>query len=154
MAQDAPPVGPRRCGANGYVLRPENEGEFSNLDAGDLDMNETSVPKLALVPSKIAADALEGGYMPWEVHDALVDFEDGKGDDVKRLLKPCKNWALAAALRGDQGAKTSKLVYVLTPIAGAPAQLMRDMKARLNGTLGMHIQKKTEEDHRPSQNRT
>ena len=125
-----------------FYDQPENEGEFCSLDAGELEMNETTVPKLALVPSKIAADALEVGYMPWEVHDALVDFENGKGDDVKRLLKPCKNWALVAALRGDQGAETSKMTYALAPIAGAPAQLMRDMRARLNGTLGMHVQKR------------
>ena len=61
-----------------FYDQPENEGEFCSLNAGELEMNETAVPKLALVPSKIAADALEVGYTPWEVHDALVDFKDGK----------------------------------------------------------------------------
>ena len=45
-------------------------------------------------------------------------------------------------LRGDQGAETRKMAYILTPISGAPAQLVRDMKARLNDTLGMHLQEK------------
>ena len=66
----------------------------------------------------------------------MLDFEDGKGDDPERLLKPCKNWAL------DQGAETRKMAYVLTQIAGAPAQMMHDMRARLNDTQGMHVQKK------------
>ena len=39
-----------------------------------------------------------------------------------------QKWALAAALRGDQCAETSKMAYILTPIVGAPAQLMRDMR--------------------------
>ena len=78
-------------------------------------------------------------------HWALVDFEDNKSEEVKKLLKPsCKDWALAlaTALRGDQGAKTSKMAYILTPISGTPAQLERNMKARLNGTLGMPVQEK------------
>jgi hypothetical protein len=87
---------------------PENEGEFCKLDGGELEIDETSVPKFALVPSKIAADALEEGHTPWEVYDALVDSEEGKPEEVKDLLKPCKDWALAAALRGDNGAETSK----------------------------------------------
>ena len=41
-----------------------------------MELNDTLVPKFALVSSKIAADTLEVGYTPWEVHDALLDFED------------------------------------------------------------------------------
>ena len=37
----------------------ENEGDFCNLEGGDLELNDTWVPKLVLVPSKIAVDALE-----------------------------------------------------------------------------------------------
>ena len=65
-----------------------------------MELDETSLPNFALVPSKIAAGALEVGYPPWEVYDALVNFEEDKSDKVKKLLKPCKDWALAAALRG------------------------------------------------------
>ena len=43
-----------------------------------MELNEALVPKCTLVPSKIAADALEVGYTQWEVYDALVDFEDDK----------------------------------------------------------------------------
>ena len=102
-----------------------NKGEFCNLEGNDVDIEQTFVPKFALVPSKIARDALELGYTPWEVYDALLDFEQGKLDNVKELLQPCKDWALAAALRGDNGAETSKMAYILTPISGAPSQVMR-----------------------------
>ena len=34
------------------------------------------------------------------------------------------------------------MAYILTPISSAPAQVMREMKNRLVGTLGMHIQEK------------
>ena len=66
-------------------------------------------------------------------------------EEVKDLLKPCKDWALAAALRGDNGAETSKMTYILTPISEAPAQVVKDTKARLNGTLGTHVQAKPKE---------
>ena len=61
-----------------FYDQPESKGQFCSLDTGELEMNETVVPKLALIPSKIAVDAFEVG-------------------------------------RGNQGAKTSKLAYVLTP---------------------------------------
>ena len=57
---------------------PGNEGDFCNLEGGELEIDETPVPKIALVPSKIAAGALEQGQTPWEVYDALLDFEEGK----------------------------------------------------------------------------
>ena len=107
-----------------------------------MGINDTSVPKFALVLSKIAAHVLEEGYTPWEVHDTLVDVEKGKSEEVRDLLKPCKDWALAAALRSDQSAETSKMAYILTPVSGAPTQVVRDTKNRLNGTLGMHVQEK------------
>ena len=69
-----------------FYEHPENEGDFCNLEGGELEMNDTSMPKFALVPSKIVADALEVGYTPWEVHDTLLDFRDNKGDEVKKLL--------------------------------------------------------------------
>ena len=62
-----------------FYEQPENKGDFCNLEGGELELNDTLVPKFALVPSKIAANALEMGYTPWEVHDALLDFEDDKG---------------------------------------------------------------------------
>ena len=83
---------------------PDNKWEFCNLKGGELEIDETPVPKFALVPSKIAVDALEEGQTPWEVYDALVDFEEGKSEEVKA----CKDWALAAALRGNNGAETRK----------------------------------------------
>ena len=43
-----------------------------------------------------------------------MDFEGGKPDEVKKLLKPCKDWALVAALRSNQGTKTSKMAYILS----------------------------------------
>ena len=116
-----------------FYEQPENEGDFYHLEGGKLELNDTSVPNFALVPLKIAADALEVGYTPWEVHDAMLDFEDDKGDEVKKLLEPCKNWALSAALRGDQGAETSKMVYVLTSILGSQAQLMRKNESQIEG---------------------
>ena len=62
MAQGAPPSGPRRFGTNDLVLRTvKNEGEFCNLEGGELEVNKIAVPKFALVPSKIAAEALEIG---------------------------------------------------------------------------------------------
>ena len=42
-----------------FYEQPENEGDFCNLEGGELELNDTSVPKFALVPSKIAVDALE-----------------------------------------------------------------------------------------------
>ena len=66
-----------------FYDQPENEGEFCNLEGGESELNDTSVPKCTLVPSKIAAGALEVGYTSWEVYDALVDFEEDKGDEVK-----------------------------------------------------------------------
>ena len=65
-----------------------------------------------------------------------------------------QKWALAAALRGNQGAETSKMAYILTPISGAPAHLVRDTKARLYGTLGMHVQEKPREGHQLSLSKT
>ena len=125
----------------------QNDGEFCRLKGGELKINKPPVPKFALVPSKIAADALEEGYTPWEVYDALVDFEERKSEEVKNLLKSCKDWALTAALRSNHSAETGKMAYILTPISGAPAQVMRDTKSRLNGTLGIHIEKKLREVH-------
>ena len=125
-----------------YYDQRENEGQFCPLEEGDLEATETAVPKFALVPAKIAADALEEGYTPWEVYDALTDFEEGKSEEARDLLKPCKDWAVAAALRGDHGAETSKMAYILTPVSGAPTQVTRDLKSRLNGTLGRHVQEK------------
>ena len=95
-----------------FFEQSQNEGEFCNLEGGELKINETSVPKFALVSSKTAADALEIRYTSQEVYDALVDFEDEKSEEAKKLLKPCKDWALAAGLRGDQGAEMSKMAYV------------------------------------------
>ena len=66
-----------------FYDQPENEGEFCNLEGDELVLNDTSVPKFTLVPLKIAVDALEVGYTPWEVYVALVDFEDNKLDEVK-----------------------------------------------------------------------
>ena len=45
-----------------FFEQSQNEGEFCNLEGGKLKINETSVPKSALVSSKIAADALEIRY--------------------------------------------------------------------------------------------
>ena len=133
---------------------PGNKGDFCNLGGGELEIDETPVPKFALVPSKIAANALEAGQTPWEVYDALVYFEEGKSEEVKDLLKPCKDWALAAALRGDNGAETSKMAYMLTPISGASSQVVKDTKARLNGTLGTQVQAKPKRGCRHSRNKT
>ena len=99
-----------------YYDQQENEGQFCPLEEGEVEANKTPVPKFTLVPAKIAADALEEGHTPWKVYDALTDFEEEKSEEVKNLLKPCKDWALAAALRGDNGAKTSKMAYILTPV--------------------------------------
>ena len=65
-----------------FYDQPENERDFCNLEGGELELNDTWVPKFSLFPSTIAADALEVGYMPWEVRDALVDFKGDKGDGV------------------------------------------------------------------------
>ena len=123
-----------------FYDKSENEGKFCHLEDGDLDIEQTFVPKFCLIPAKIARDALELGYTSWDVYDALLDFEEGKSDEVKELLQPCKDWALAAALRGDNGAKTSKMAYILTPVSGAPPKVMRELKNRLVGTLGAHLQ--------------
>ena len=40
---------------------PDNEWEFCNLEGGKLEIDETPIPKFALVPSRIAANALEEG---------------------------------------------------------------------------------------------
>ena len=84
----------------------------------------------------------------------MVDFEEGKSVEVKKLLKPCKDWALVTALRSDHGAETSKMAYILTSISGASAQVIHDMKARSNGTLGMHVHKKPREGRRLSPSKT
>ena len=42
----------------------DNKGEFCNLKGCELEIDETPVPKFALVPSKIATDALEEGQTP------------------------------------------------------------------------------------------
>ena len=47
-----------------FYDQPKHEGEFCSLKGGELELNNTSVPKCALVPSKIAADVLEIGYTP------------------------------------------------------------------------------------------
>ena len=49
------------------------------------------VPKFALVSSKTAKDALELGYILWDVCEALLDFKQDKSDEIKELLEPCKN---------------------------------------------------------------
>ena len=123
-----------------YYDKRENEGEFCSLEGVDLDIEQTHVPKFCLVPAKIALDALELGLTPWEVYEALVEFEDGLSDAAKELLQPCKDWALAAALRGDNGAETSKMAYILTPISGATPKVVKELKNRLVGTLGAHVQ--------------
>ena len=40
---------------------PDNEGDFCNLEGGELEINKMLMPKFALVSSEIAADALEEG---------------------------------------------------------------------------------------------
>ena len=40
---------------------PDNKWEFCNLKGGELEIDETPIPKFALVPSRIAANALEEG---------------------------------------------------------------------------------------------
>ena len=130
-----------------------NEGNFCNLEGNALMPSNTWVPKFVLVRSKIAKDALELGYTSWDVYEALQDFQKDKPDEIKELLEPCKNWALAAALRGDNGAETSKLAYILTPISGAPATVRRAMKNRLVGTLGEHRQPQPVAPPPPFQNK-
>ena len=125
-----------------FYNEPANKGESCHLEGGGLEMDGTQVPKIALVPAKLAADALEEEYTPWEVYNALVDIQEGKSHNVKILLNQCKYWALAAALRGNNSAETSKMAYILTPISGALAWVMRGMKTRLVGTLGMYMQEK------------
>ena len=44
----------------------------------------------------------------------------------------------------QQRCRDEKIAYILTPISGAPDQVVKDMKARLNGTLGTHVQAKPE----------
>ena len=55
-----------------------------------MELNDTLVPKFVLAPSKIAANALEVGYMTWEVYNALVDFEEDKSDEVKKSSSHAK----------------------------------------------------------------
>ena len=86
-----------------FYEHPENERDFCHLEKGELEMNNTSVPKFALVPSKIAADALEVGYTPWEVHDAMLDFEDDKGDEVKKATRAMQKLGAERSAEGRPG---------------------------------------------------
>ena len=68
-----------------------NEGNFGNLEGNTLMPSNARVPKFALVSSKITKDALELGYILWDVCEALLDFKQDKSDEIKELLEPCKN---------------------------------------------------------------
>jgi hypothetical protein len=114
------------------------EGELFQLEDNQAEADSTWVPKLALMPAKIALDAMELEWQPWDVYEALVEFENEKTDQVKQLLGPCKNWALASSIRGAS-AETSKMAYAMTAIAGAPAQVAKEMSVRMNNTLGENI---------------
>ena len=68
-----------------------NEENFCNLEGNALMPSNAWVPKFALVSSKTAKDALELGYILWDVCEALLDFKQDKSDEIKELLEPCKN---------------------------------------------------------------
>ena len=65
------------------------EGGLFQLEDNQVDANATWVPKLALIPAKIALDALEKDSQPWDVYEVLTDFETSKTNQVKELLKQC-----------------------------------------------------------------
>ena len=54
-----------------FYEQSKNEGEFCNLEGGELEVNKTLVSKFTIAPSKIAADTLEIECTPLEVYDAL-----------------------------------------------------------------------------------
>jgi hypothetical protein len=76
------------------------------------------------MPAKIALDALEKESHLWDVYKALTDLENNKTNQLKELLKPFKNPALAAAIWRDSE-ETINMVYTVVEIAGSLPQVTK-----------------------------
>lgn len=107
------------AGAMATYYTQHEDGTFVELGEQELKPDPTAMSKCSIIPAKIALDALGMQLTPWEVYKRLCKYKQDKCDKVKELLKPCKDWALAAALRGAS-ADNSKLAYILTPVTRDP----------------------------------
>ena len=114
--------------------------EFCALDEGELDVDETSIPKLGLVPAAVAEEAAEAeatgdAWTPMDLHERISVWELLQSQAVQDLVAPTKNWCLAAAMVGT-ATGSSKMAYPLTTVTGAPERVRQAMRDRIDQTLG------------------
>ena len=112
----------------------------SSLDffhpTGDLvGTTATSVPNMGFLPAELALKAMKERMTPWELHAAILEFEENASEEVKVYLVHTKNWCLAASMRGASR-QCSKLALQMTPVYDAPRKVAKALEERLAGTIG------------------
>ena len=95
----------------------------------------TSVPNMGCLPAELAIKALKERMTPWELHAAILEYEESASDGVKVYLTHTKNWCIAASLRGASR-QCSKLAVQMTPVYDAPRKVAKALEERLAETIG------------------
>ena len=85
--------------ASHFEAKPD---EFFAPAPDDLKDAATSVPKMALMPTRAAVSVVANKLGPWELRLKLAVMEADRPEEVTRLLEPAKNCCRGNLLEGGQ----------------------------------------------------
>ena len=118
-----------------HYNNPANKYSFFDVSNEKKSTQKVNIPKLPTPPAKIALKIAQTPTTPWELHGLIEAREADKGDDVKALMVPIKNYCIHATTKGVTSDRSAG-AYNL-PLLHMPSWDLRTaMAARLNATLG------------------
>ena len=115
---------------------PENRNSLFNTSGEQLTATKIAFPTMPMVPAELGLKIVQESMTPWEMLGEIDAFVEDRDDIVKNLLKPARNWALAASVKSSANAENSIMACNMIPVTMPSKQLKKFLAAKLDRTLG------------------